>query len=369
MIPDSDLSRVLETIYDQSGSPDEWPAMLAELARFCGGHVGQLYAGNPSTAPGIRIAAAPVAFLPTVRRYIDEYASADTRIPLLNRMIGRIGRGDDVNPRDFAGSDMYRDLYLKNDIHHDLFAIFGGTATGPGAVFIHRSKQAGSFEDVEAARLALVAPHLKRSFELREAIGARSEAFSYLATFIDALDRPVVLLDHAGRAVFANRRGETLLRRGRVHAGTAAEANALERAITEAAAAPAGVKPSGPAVVELRLHEGPIRLLVCPLPRGHRLALLGGTPRAVVAVIGQERPSARPDRMATLASLFGLTPAEARLADRIAADMSLAEAADALGIAMTTARWHLKTLFEKTGTHRQSALVVRLRDCFSLPLP
>ncbi len=369
MILDTELSRVLETIYDRSGSPDDWPVMLAEFARFCGGHVAQLYVGDPRMEAGTRVAASPIAFLEISQRYVDTYAPTDSRVPLLAGMIGRIGRGDDVNPSDFAVSDMYQDLYLKNDIHHDLFAMFGGTATGPGAVLIQRSKQAGSFTDNEAARLALLASHLKRSLALHGAIGARAEASGYLATFIDAIDRPIVLLDHIGRAVFANPRGEPLLRNGRLRTGTADEANALERAITEAAIAPSGGRPSGPIIVALRRQQEVTRLLVCPLPRGHRLALLGGTARAVVAVIGLERPVPPGNRSRTLVALFGLTPAEARLADRIAADMSVAEAADALGIARTTARWHLKMLFEKTGTHRQSSLALLLRECFSLPLP
>lgn len=66
------------------------------------------------------------------------------------------------------------------------------------------------------------------------------------------------------------------------------------------------------------------------------------------------RPAARPS---DLRALFGLTPAEARLACTILDAGSLREVAERLGIAVTTARTHLTRVFAKTGTSRQSQLV------------
>jgi DNA-binding CsgD family transcriptional regulator len=43
------------------------------------------------------------------------------------------------------------------------------------------------------------------------------------------------------------------------------------------------------------------------------------------------------------------------------------EVADALGIAETTVKFHLRQLFEKTGTHRQADLV-KLVGGFTSPL-
>ena len=57
---------------------------------------------------------------------------------------------------------------------------------------------------------------------------------------------------------------------------------------------------------------------------------------------------------------FTLTPAEARLAQCLLAGMSVKQAAKTLGIGYETARKTLKAVFEKTGTHRQSQLVLVL---------
>lgn len=58
-----------------------------------------------------------------------------------------------------------------------------------------------------------------------------------------------------------------------------------------------------------------------------------------------------------LERLYSLTKAEARLAAALVQDPRLEEAAGSIGITVNTARTHLKKLFTKTGTDRQSSLV------------
>jgi DNA-binding CsgD family transcriptional regulator len=61
-----------------------------------------------------------------------------------------------------------------------------------------------------------------------------------------------------------------------------------------------------------------------------------------------------------LSSLYGLTRGEAVLAARLAQGKSIDEAAAELFISAHTARTHLKRIFMKTDTHRQTELVVRM---------
>jgi DNA-binding CsgD family transcriptional regulator len=61
-----------------------------------------------------------------------------------------------------------------------------------------------------------------------------------------------------------------------------------------------------------------------------------------------------------LCSLYGLTRGEAALTSRLMQGQSLEEAAATLFISPHTARTHLKRIFMKTDTHRQTELVVRM---------
>lgn len=64
---------------------------------------------------------------------------------------------------------------------------------------------------------------------------------------------------------------------------------------------------------------------------------------------------------------FGLTAAEARLCEALVRAGSLPRSADELGIAHSTARSHLKTIFEKLGVTTQIELVQSLVASFPDP--
>jgi DNA-binding CsgD family transcriptional regulator len=61
-----------------------------------------------------------------------------------------------------------------------------------------------------------------------------------------------------------------------------------------------------------------------------------------------------------LRGLYKLTPAEARVACALLSGTTLAEIAGSEGVSLHTVRTHLKHLFEKTGTGRQSQLLLVL---------
>ncbi|WP_168201391.1 helix-turn-helix transcriptional regulator [Qingshengfaniella alkalisoli] len=55
--------------------------------------------------------------------------------------------------------------------------------------------------------------------------------------------------------------------------------------------------------------------------------------------------------------LFGLTPAEARVAGALANGARTVDVAKDLGVSQTTIAFHMRNLFQKTGTNRQADLV------------
>jgi len=90
--------------------------------------------------------------------------------------------------------------------------------------------------------------------------------------------------------------------------------------------------------------------------------------------VAEDEPEGRPrdrDLLAKLRELpappesvlrrvFELTPAEARLAQKLACGDSLEQVAQSLDVKMTTARSQLAAIFAKTGTCRQAQLVAIL---------
>ena len=75
---------------------------------------------------------------------------------------------------------------------------------------------------------------------------------------------------------------------------------------------------------------------------------------------------ARRDRPGTLVAgqlreLFGLTPAESRIAASIASGCSPELTAERYALAIGTVRWHMKRMFAKTSCAGQTELVAQLQ--------
>jgi DNA-binding CsgD family transcriptional regulator len=98
----------------------------------------------------------------------------------------------------------------------------------------------------------------------------------------------------------------------------------------------------------------PYAIFVTPIS-GEYPALSSVRPAVCVMITDPERR--RPSLANSLRVLFGLTDAEARLADMLACGVELRAAASKLDITYGTARARLAEIFQKTNTHRQGELV------------
>jgi DNA-binding CsgD family transcriptional regulator len=126
---------------------------------------------------------------------------------------------------------------------------------------------------------------------------------------------------------------------GRLHAAYGEDTTALRRALSDVAGRKAY------RAVSLRCPDG------STLPAMvHGLDSLAG-----VFVTDPADDAASPPSV--LMELYGLTAAEARLASLLARGRSLEDAAAELRASRATLRTHLRRIFEKTDTCRQSALV------------
>jgi DNA-binding CsgD family transcriptional regulator len=78
---------------------------------------------------------------------------------------------------------------------------------------------------------------------------------------------------------------------------------------------------------------------------------------ARVAVFIRELGDTAPFPAELFVRRYAITPAESRVMQLLVQGMAPAEAAEALGISLPTARTHLARLLDKTGTSRQADLV------------
>jgi DNA-binding CsgD family transcriptional regulator len=210
--------------------------------------------------------------------------------------------------------------------------------------------------DDDRTLLALLNPYIRRAAHLGLQLNERRSDVETLLALFDALALGVVLLDDKSRVTFANRSAEEILgaRPGRADEEPGAmreRRTAALRALLRSRA----VGERGAAAYPHPDDGRPLQIVSTPLRWPGASA--GVAARFAQALFLGDPELASRDTNDGLVALYGLTPAEARLASLLAAGWSLSEAAEKLSIQLSTARGVLKAVFAKTGTRRQASLV------------
>ena len=232
------------------------------------------------------------------------------------------------------------------------FSVFG----------VAKTTQQGIITDRDITLGGLLLPHLRRAVTISKVLDAHAIEQSRIAEALDVLKCGVVLTDGGGAILRANRAAERMFRhgwsvqssRGMLAAKLPSAAKELRNAIKLAARDESTLGRTGLAIRLSEPDEPAIFAHVLPLTGGDlRSGLEPAAAAAVFIGAGQDEEEAAQ----AMAAAFGLTPAETRLLESLLAGHTLAEAALARGIAITTAKTHLDSIFQKTGVNRQAELI------------
>jgi DNA-binding CsgD family transcriptional regulator len=174
---------------------------------------------------------------------------------------------------------------------------------------------------------------------------------------LDQFCAGVIVTDDGGQVIEMNRAAEAivqiedglLIRSGQLCAGRVFETARLAK-LRSAAVERTGAA-AGRMLVGRRDGRPAYVLTIAPL----RPDLAGGgQPLALIVVVDPERHS---PSESGLVELFGLSPAEARLAAALMTGKRLSAIAADLGVQVTTVRSQLGSILKKVGVKRQSDLV------------
>lgn len=201
-------------------------------------------------------------------------------------------------------------------------------------------------------------PHIAMAARLRRELEALRARTAWLEGALNQLSARILLCDGEGKVLFANESAELMLRQAdpvrRTHTGHLLAANpsdALQRALQRAV----GSNVAEASTVILESSGDPVVVWTIPMPVHHELARLWQFPLAMVWL--QEEKEARSADHIMLRSIYGLTEAECRLADLIYLDLSPLECAETLGVAVTTVRSQIRSMYAKLGCKRQTTFI------------
>jgi DNA-binding CsgD family transcriptional regulator/PAS domain-containing protein len=269
---------------------------------------------------------------------------------------------------EMARSEFYQDYLLPNGMGYVGAEMLVRDRECVAAIAMQRARSQGPFEPADLDLLDLLAPHLTRALRLQTRFVALEAQRWADQTVRDRLPFAVILVDERGRIVSQNQAATNLLaagdgltaRHGCLRTTHPADQAALDRLIRDAArpANPAHTAVGGALPLRRPSLRRTLGVSVMPIPRQHNaFSLDPGAPAPAALVIVSDPEKAPQTPAAALQCFFGLTPAEAALAQALAAGRSLHEYADEAHVTCETARWRLKQVLAKTDTHRQAELV------------
>lgn len=222
----------------------------------------------------------------------------------------------------------------------------------------------------------LLDQHLRLAMQISEKMSVISHQQHLLQQAFDRLADAMFFLGRNRRVLIANRAAYALIEdddglslvNGTLTAALRPTADRLRSLISSIDASQTGPSRQFDALpIPKRSGGRPLHLLAMAAVSGmedHLTPFLAGRPSVFLVVSDPDRQAALPEDR--LSAIFGLTPAEARLAAALAGGLSVNDYAEKVGITENTARWTLKQVQTKTDCRRQLDLARLLRATTSV---
>lgn len=262
------------------------------------------------------------------------------------------------------GDEAERLAQLLKTSHHMASTVAGEGDAARYTLTVLRELSAPGFDTEEASVCEILVSQLRRGAELSARIGASEIERALYSRVMDRLSVGVVILDETGRVVRCSSAAEAALaardgiqlQAGKLRAASAREDRDLQAAIRAVLQPCEGADRPASRGLSLSRPSGSRNLgvIVQPVPAGGGSGLAAS---ARVAVYIRDPEASAEVEGELVRQLFDLTPAEAAVARRLTAGLSLEDAASSLDISRNTARAHLRSIFSKSGITRQTELV------------
>ena len=373
-LSEQSFHRLLDLVYDAAEHPARWHGVYEEMKSALG--VKSIHVLGIDKRHGT-LSYSDGANLPVEGElaYMQRYRVTDPRLAMIvSKEIGEWTHfGAELSQEAIDSLPVYQELLLPYDRRHAsacklvdtpeatiIFSTLGGAAEGP-------------LRAETLAFLDRLMPHLRRAFR----IGLRNFVYSTQALvghlLVNKLRQPVVLASPEGEVVHTNEAAQELLRSTslvRIENGMlrlpAPHLQDLLRRCEELEQSLKGLEDDDAAasaitsdfrslhVAEAGRKESVYAFFTVMSPQG----TMGSFGLRPVVMLLFYHPASAPAIDANLLyAVFGLTPAEARIATLLAEGMTLKQIAEAQGTQHDTVRKQLRSIYEKTSTNRQPELI------------
>ncbi len=377
------FSDTIGLIYEAGLNPDHWPRVLESLCQQFGASKAQMLYINPEDMTFSF--ACGYGFDPYAHNFgASKFRKYLTDDPVAQYALSHLDTAfSDRNAVDTDAMQqclMHREIRAPAEMEYMLTNFISDDSVDWSGFSFFRGPQEASFSKKEEQLFNLYTPHLRRATNIHKTISGTSHRKTLQNAVLDHLDTGIVVVDEMHEVVACNQKASSLItesgvlkirENGALVCDSRTENSALHNAIDRALGSSSddtnerkigvrllgrdGKKPLLAVTTRLRLQKFEEKRQKLPLMKTHYTATLPNRKHVLITICNPSNYNNSWTGM--LQDLFELTPAEAALANCLADDRSVKEAAKILGRSEGTARIQLQSIFEKTDTNRQSSLV------------
>lgn len=356
------FSTVVEKIYDAAIDSRKWDDALKSIMSLIGANGSAIHFGDSSVVnqdpKGFHAIGMSDFFMSKIETYAGIWA---LQSGMLNWSVGDMRHLPDILPREELMSGRFYKDVLEPDGQGDyigMIALKEGTRYVP--ITLSTMYEDGPFSKRSVELAKLLAPHICRSAKIGLALELKALNNARLETTLNSLSAGVFLVNRDGKILFMNSSAEDQIKRG--HAIALLNNKLMPKDASAALTFAQALNCDNHLVtcsVSIALPDalGGLVATLLPLEKGERQNLGGASAPAAFAVFVQDPAFVPPVPGEAFAQLYGLTPSELRVSLAMAPSLSPQEAADNLGLSITTVKTHLQNVFGKTGTNKQSDLM------------
>jgi DNA-binding CsgD family transcriptional regulator/PAS domain-containing protein len=366
--------RFIDLIYEAAEKPERWRHLYEELQVATG--VKSIHMLGMDKQRGT-LSYSDGANMPVQGElaYMQHYRFMDPRWPLiLSRGIGEWTHCHEVvSEETVATHPIYQEFLIPYDRRYTSATKLVETPEATVVFATLTGASQGPLSDEVRIFLERLLPHLRRACR----IGIQNFVYSTQALvghlLVDKLRQPVILMTPGGEVIHTNAAAREMLRSTRLVEVAEGKLKLPHRHLEDLLqrckemeqvrkAEPASAQDAGPAKSEfrsLRIDDGGGEETVYAFftvlsPQG---AMGAFGLRPVVMLLFYHPESAPAIDSGLLYAVFGLTPAECRIATLLAEGLSLKQIAQVQGTQHETVRKQLRSIYQKTSTNRQPELI------------
>jgi DNA-binding CsgD family transcriptional regulator len=359
------MLRLIELIYDAVGDSSLWNLVMEGVAEAINGQWTVVWSSfdHPAASDITAWSRLDPTILPA---YSEHYASVN----VIAQGIERLYPNDlityshhIISDTEFEKCEYYNDYLKPNGMYYAYGMKVDLGLEAPAFLSSVRSKTRGPFGDPEGLVFETLLPHLQRAMKLHLQFSQLRTNAGGFESALNAFDVAVFGLDARGKVVLLNLAAKQIsqagdgisLRHGKLCAPVTKQNTRLQSLIFGVLSAGIGFDfPHGGALLlSRRLNASALRVTVTPVP-----CTLSGHTGRLAALVFIADPDRKPlSRSDTLKTLFALSPTECRIADLLTAGCDVTACAEMLLLTVSTTRFHLKSIFRKTATRRQTDLI------------